>query len=336
MADVVIDSKLIESLVLQAVQDNILTSVENLAKDPQWLAKIEHMINQSVVQETIARIGSIDINSIIHQRIDENVRSTLVGIDDQATQVQFTIMDDTTVVENLLTAKDIEIPGSAIITNLVVKGSINTDNNSWAALSADISQKTMDSLTDKWKETLVNQVSELIVKNGIDFKQVVVDGVKLIDGNQLSKKITQTNIQSLGTLDSLSVTGDAYIGAANILKTRVGINTSTPDMALSVWDEEVSVSIGKFKADQAYLGTSRSQGLTIGVNRQPQIEIDVDGITKIKKLQIGLHKISHDTQVPGWSGTRGDIVFNSNPGSDRVFAWVCLGAYKWQPLKSAE
>ena len=47
-------------------------------------------------------------------------------------------------------------------------------------------------------------------------------------------------------------------------------------------------------------------------------------------------KISHDVQVPGWAGTRGDMVFNTNPGPDRVFAWVCLGAHKWQTLKSAE
>ena len=72
------------------------------------------------------------------------------------------------------------------------------------------------------------------------------------------------------------------------------------------------------------------------MNRLPQIEIDPAGLTRIKKLQVGLHKISHDVQVPGWSGTRGDIVFNSNPGPDRVFAWVCLGAHKWQTLKSAE
>ena len=107
-------------------------------------------------------------------------------------------------------------------------------------------------------------------------------------------------------------------------------------MALSIWDEEVSVVIGKNKAKQAYIGTNRDQGLVIGVNRLPQIEIDSAGLTAIKKLQVGLHKISHNTAVPGWSGTRGDIVFNSNPGPDRVFAWVCLGTFKWQTLKSAE
>jgi hypothetical protein len=33
---------------------------------------------------------------------------------------------------------------------------------------------------------------------------------------------------------------------------------------------------------------------------------------------------------------KGDIVFNANFGADRVFAWVCLGAHRWQTLKSAE
>jgi hypothetical protein len=107
-------------------------------------------------------------------------------------------------------------------------------------------------------------------------------------------------------------------------------------MALSVWDEEVSVTIGKHKANQAYIGTNREQGISIGVNRKPQIEINADGLTTIKQLQVGLHRISYNPSVPGWSGTRGDIVFNSNPVADRVFAWVCLGAYKWQTLKSAE
>jgi hypothetical protein len=122
----------------------------------------------------------------------------------------------------------------------------------------------------------------------------------------------------------------------SVINHRVGINTTTPESALSIWDEEVSVIIGKHKAKQAYVGTSRDQGLALGVNREPQIEIDTAGLTRIKKLQVGLHKISHDTQVPGWSGTRGDMVFNANPGADRVFAWVCLGAHKWQTLKSAE
>jgi len=340
-----VNPAVIKSTIDQAVEQYTQASVEQFGQDPRWQARVEAQINQAITQNTLAVLGSIDLNPIIKQRVDDNMtvfRQDILkefastGISDQASACQLTVMDDTVVVENCLTAHSINVVESATIQNLVVKGSINTDNFAWSQLSADISQKTLDSLTTEWQGNLVKQVADHIVENGIDFKQVTVDGIKLIDGNRLSRSITQTNIQSLGVLDTLSVTGEAQIGAANILKTRVGINTDLPDMALSVWDEEVSVSIGKFKSDQAFVGTSRLQGLVIGVNRQPQIEITSDGLTRIKKLQLGLHKVSFEPAVPGWSGTRGDMVFNSNPGADRVFAWVCLGAFKWQPLKSAE
>lgn len=340
-----VNPAIIQASVDQAVDQLVQASVEQFGQDPAWQSRVEAQINQAITQNTLAVLGSIDLNPLIKQRVDENMlvfrqdilkQFSSTGISDQATACQLTVMDDTTVVENCLTASSINVIESATIQNLIVKGSINTDNFAWSQLSADISQKTLDRLSEEWQETLVNQVSDTIAKNGIDFKQVTVDGVRLVDGNRLAKSITETNIRTLGILNDLSVTGDAHIGAASILKTRMGINTSTPDMALSVWDEEVSVGMGKFKAGQAYIGTSRSQSLVLGVNRQPQLEIDTEGLTKIKKLQLGLHKISFDTAVPGWSGTRGDIVFNSAPGSDHIFAWVCLGAYKWQPLKSVQ
>jgi hypothetical protein len=158
----------------------------------------------------------------------------------------------------------------------------------------------------------------------------------MVDQNSLSSKITESKLQSVGQLRQLSVAGEASVyNTLHVKNKRIGINTEMPEMALSVWDEEVSVVIGKNKTKQAYLGTNRDQSLVIGVNRLPQIEIDTDGITTIKQLRVGVHRISHASQVPGWSGTRGDIVFNSSP-NDHVFAWVCLGAHRWQTLKSAE
>lgn len=340
-----VNPAVIRASVDQAVEQLMQASVDQFGQDPVWQSRVETLINQAITQNTLAVLGSIDLNPIIKQRVDDNMQIfrqdilkefSSTGISDQATACQLTVMDDTTVVENCLTAHSINVVESATIQNLIVKGSINTNNFAWQQLSADISQKTLDSLTEKWQDGLVKQVANTISEQGIDFKHVTVDGVRLVDGNRLAKSITETNIKTLGILNELAVTGDAHIGAASILKTRMGVNTSTPDMALSVWDEEVAVGIGKFKLGQAYIGTSRQQALAIGVNRLPQIEIDADGLTRIKKLQVGLHKLSYDAQVPGWSGTRGDIVFNSNPGTDRVFAWVCLGAYKWQPLKSAE
>ena len=336
----------IETTVNRAVEITVKANLNRIANDPAWLVKVENLIAETVAQRTLSIVSSIDVNSVIMARVDENLprfQERLLenfktrGIEDQATQIQLTIMDDHTVFENNLTAKDLTIANGARINNLSVTGSINTDNPAWDGLSADIARKTLDQLTKDLKQQLVDSSIEQIKTDGIDLTNVKIDGTPLLAGNKLSPSIIESKLQTTGTLKDLVVAGETHLNdTMSVVKKRVGINTEEPEAALSVWDEEVSLIFGKHKAKEAYIGTSRAQGLTIGVNRQPQIEITADGLTQIKKLQVGIHKISHNTEVPGWAGTRGDIVFNSNPGDDRVFAWMCLGAYKWQVIKSAE
>lgn len=342
-----VDPEVIRCSVDRAVESMINSAVEQLSQDSQWLEKVEKLINQAVVQRTVASLGSIDINTIIHQRVDENMLTfrkdlakdfSSTGISDQATQCQLTVMDEVTVVENKLTAKDLEIVGNMVVKDLVVKGSINTDNKSWQALANDIGNKTLEQLDTAWRSKLITQVTEEIEKNGINFNSVKIDGHPLVDKTTLSKSITESNIQTLGILKNLKVQGEAHIyNTVSVVNKRLGINTAEPEMALSVWDEEVSVVIGKNKSQQAYIGTNRDNSVAIGVNRLPQIELDIDGMTTIKKLRVGLHKISHATEVPGYAGTKGDVVFNANPGVDNsVFAWVCLGGHKWKTIRSVQ
>lgn len=340
------DSSAIQQAVTVGVQKEIETAITNISQDPVWLAKIETLINQATTYQTIARIGSMDINTIIKERVDENMEKfreqlrtefSSVGISDQATEKQLTIMDEATVFENELVTNNLNVVTDAVIQNLTVKGSINTDNFAWNALAASISDLTLEKLSKDWQDQLVLEVADQIRTIGIDFNQVTVDGEKLINGNRLADNIKETNIQSTGVLKNLRVAGEARLtNTVTVVNKRLGINTEEPETALSIWDEEVSVNIGKGKLNQAYIGTSRAQGISIGTNRIPQIEIDADGMTQIKKLRIGVHQISHADIVPGWAGTKGDIVFNTNPKEDRVFAWVCVGNFKWQPLKSAE
>jgi hypothetical protein len=342
-----IDSSIIKTTVDQSVEQIVLSAIDQFGQDPEWQARVERMINQTITYETVAHLSAIDIGPAIKQQVNERMETftksllenfTSTGIADQATKCELVIMDDAVVVENCLTAKNIEAVDSMQVQNLVVTGSINTDNKSWDSLASNISEKTLEQLTTSWKETLVDQVSTQIKENGIDFEQVRVNGEVVIDKNQLTRNIVNSSLQSVGTLKTLTVSGETKLNndTLNVLNKRIGINTDSPEKALGIWDEEVSIVVGKHKLNQAYIGTNREQSVVIGVNREPQIEIDISGLTRIKQLQVGVHKISHATQVPGWSGTRGDIVFNANPAADRVFAWVCLGAYKWQTLKSAE
>jgi hypothetical protein len=341
-----VDATVVKSSVNQAVENSVQTVVDHLFQDPKWLSQIERQISQTVTQRIVSTMGGIDFNPMIQQRVDENMikfrqdlltKFSSTGIDDRATACQLTVMDHATVVENNLTTQALEVMGTAVIRDLAVTGTVNINNPSWQFLSDAISEKTLEKINTEWKDQLVDQVKQKISQDGIEFDQVKIGDSLLVENNALSASITDSRLQTVGHLKDLTVRGQAKINdTVHVVSRRLGINTDAPEMALSVWDEEVSVVIGKNKSKQAYIGTNRDQGLAIGVNRDPQIEVDTSGLTTIKQLRVGLHKFGHATQVPGWSGTRGDIVFNSNPGSDRVFAWVCLGAHRWQTLKSAE
>lgn len=343
---ITLDPVTVKQMVDLAVEQNIMTAILSLSQDSAWLEKIERQISQTMVDKIVAQLSVVDVNAIIKQHLNENlgaVRQDLLknfastGIADLAVACELTILDQAVVVEHVLHADSVEIVDALRTQHLIVTGSINTDNAAWTALSDHVSQKTLEKLSTQWRDSLVHQVTTHIQQQGISFDHVKIGDTALVDGVQLSPVITQSNLQQIGKLKTLQVQGEAHINnnTVNVLNRRVGINTDTPEKALSVWDEEVSVVIGKNKLNQAYIGTNRDQGLVLGVNRESQIEIDTNGLTTIKKLRVGVHRISHDTQVPGWSGTRGDLVFNSNPGSDQVFAWVCLGAFRWQALKSA-
>jgi hypothetical protein len=346
-----IDDTVITSTVDRSVESFVTQTINQLSVDAGWLAKIETLINQTYVRKLSERLHDVDITAMIGQHIDRGVdrwQDRLLadfktrGIADLATKTELTVMDGTVVVESELATtaatveKDITVKGTAILNNLSVRGTINTDNKSWQILSDHIADKTLAQISDQWRTDMVDQVLTLAKQQGIEFAQVLIQGTPLINGNALNAAITESNIQQLGTLRSLSVAGPVNLNnAVNVVGRRLGINTEQPEMALSIWDEEVGIIAGKFSKQTAFVGTSRATALNIGVNRTPSIEIDTDGLTTVKNLRVGRHIYTHAATMPGYSGTRGDIVFNSDPKPTEPFAWQCLGAFRWVPLRSA-
>jgi hypothetical protein len=301
MIDIATLEKIVEQQVSATINQQVSEAVDIMMQDPVWVEKIEKLISQSVAHETMARLGAIDLGPVFKQQVDENMKKftnsilenfASTGIVDQADKCELTVMEDMVVVENCLTANSLDIMESAQIKNLVVTGSINTDNQAWNALSNDISQKTLAQLTETWNKGLVDQVTKQIQDNGIEFEQIRRGNQLLFDGNQLSAEITESALHSVGLLKTLQVRGETHLNnnTMNVLNKRVGVNTDSPEMALSIWDEEVSIVVGKNRSNEAYIGTNRDQSIAIGVNRKPQIEINTNGLTTVKKLQVGLHK----------------------------------------------
>lgn len=345
-----VDKNKITQSIDNGIQDLVNTAIDTLVIDPAWQAKIEGSVNQLMSARLGDQLSLIDLNGLIVSHIDSGIDRwqdrlkkdfSTIGIADQATARQLTVMDGIVVVESELVSdsvevqKDIKVNGTVITKNLIVTGSINVDNHSWNELSDHISEKTLAKVTEEWRKNLVDEIVEISKKGGIDFSSVNINGKILVDGHKLSSEIKESNLETVGRLRELQVQGTTVMNnTMHVHNKRIGINTDTPEMALSVWDEEIALIAGKLSKHQAYIGTARLQNLAIGVNRIPQIEIDVDGLTTIKQLRIGRHRISHAVEVPGYSGTRGDIVFNTNPTPDSPFAWTCLGSFQWKPLHS--
>jgi len=345
-----VDKNKITQSIDNGIQDLVNTAIDTLVIDPAWQAKIETSVNQLMSTRLGDQLSLIDLNSLIVSHIDSGIDRwqdrlkkdfATVGIADQATARQLTVMDGVVVVESELISnsaevqKDIKVNGSVFTKNLIVTGSINVDNQSWNELSDHISEKTLTKVSEEWRKQLVDEIVAISKQSGIDFSSVTIDGEALVNGQKLSSKIKESNLETVGYLKELHVRGTTIMNnTMHVHNKRIGINTDTPEMALSIWDEEIALIAGKLSKQQAYVGTARLQNLAIGVNRIPQIEIDTDGLTTIKQLRVGRHRISHATEVPGYSGTRGDIVFNANPTPESPFAWTCLGSFQWKPLYS--
>lgn len=340
-----VDTAQIKTVIDAAVQSLVEHSLDSLIQDADWIDKIQAHVATHMSTRISERLSAIDVNSVIAQEVRENIarwRSEFssnfssTGIRDLATDCELVISDGAVVAQSGLAAKDLMVEQDLITHNLTVTGCINTDCQSWNALADVVADKTQNLLGQAWQQQLVAQILDLAKQQGIDFDSITVHGHALIQGTKLNPAVTETAIQKLGILRDLNVAGPLHVNQTlNVENGRVGINTDTPDMAMTIWDEEVSVSLGKISHDRAWIGSNRNQILDIGTNRRRAITIEADGLVVVDRLRVDRWRISFGNSVPNHSGTRGDVVINHDPKPGSPFAWQCLGAFKWQPINLA-
>lgn len=343
--DQYVDQDKVRNAVYSGTQDIVKTAIDQLVLDPNWLHSIEQSIVENLARKAAERLSRIDVGSLVVENLDRTMENVLArrkfkGLIDQAQSVQLELEDDLVTVNHQLQANSISsqqlmVQDTLTVKNLAVKGSINTDNRAWQELSEQVANQASAALTEEWRSNLIQQVKQQIQEQGIQFESVKVAGQQLISGDRLADSIKHSSLESVGTLAGLAVNGDCDLGSGlSVRSRRVGINTKDPDMALAVWDEEVALVLGKHKDQTAYIGTLRPQRLIVGINRAAAIDISDSGSVTIAKLTVGRHRICHEPECPNYSGTKGDIVFNSNPKNDGVWGWQCLGAFRWTPLRT--
>lgn len=312
----------------QYISDTIKQHVNGVNISDTAIARLEQR-GQAVLQQHMPRVVQLvqdRIDSVLGDTVDQKLKNfafpersidpklidttklkltrdniidfgTTAGIEDIASDVQLTVLDDCIVVENTVIAKTIRAD------DLIVK-SVATDQDWYRNLKTEILSEVPVPQTPKdWSW----EIAEVDAKIDVAVKRQ-------------------------GQLKELEVAGETLL--SNVLYTtpgnrRVGINTMDPSDALTVWDNETEVVIGKHKAQEGYIGTRRRQDLNIGANNKVGITVRSDGSVIIDKLVLNDKTFSTSSTIPNTAAKRGDIVFNTNPQSGKDIGWVCLDGIRW-------
>ena len=298
---------------------------------------VENKIN-NLVQTGAFGKESIDHSSInfkgfkfsgdvVKGGIIENFGST--GIDDRATQVQMTLMDQAVAFERAVWTPSAIIKGKLTVEgDLVVLGDI--DSNSPAANTlANMAVEKIKADTELL-ELHSDAMLASIGQKGIDLKRITQDGREIVNGNQLGYHITDSNLQRVGMLRDLQTQGEAILSdTLYVTGKRVGINTIEPSAVFVVWDEEVELVITKHSSDTGYVGMPRFQRLVLGANNKDNLILDTDGSVEIENLRVGNVPMSSATAIPDYNAITGTIVWNENPAQGGPVGWICLGGARW-------
>jgi DNA polymerase III epsilon subunit-like protein len=278
---------------------------------------------------------AVDLNSLqlsgdrVSGGIIKNFGST--GIDDQATDCRLSIFDDLTVVENNLVTKDLTVKGTTTIEgDLNVTGTVPESSSMYVSLVRSVTDRVKTELDDVVFDHYAGKIYRKISEEGIDLSKITLNGTELIDGGNLSSSVTFSNLQRVGTLSELRVSGEALLSQTLYTTTkRVGVNTTEPAQALSVWDQEIEIGFGKRENNVAVIEAPRNQKLILGANGKNNIVLNTDGSISTNSIGIGTITLSTGSTPPTKDAPQGSIVFNTNPTLGSPLGWVSLGGARW-------
>lgn len=347
-ADYKIDSTKLEARITQTINSTLDEAKINSSKLMTELvnAKLANMDLSKLMTDAISYTLSDKIQnlsfpnkSIKSAAIDfddlvisgDNIKGGIIrnfgstGIEDKATQVALTILDTVTVVENNLVTKDLTVEG-----NLNINGSIPKSAAFYTSLLNDAVTATLHNLNNNLFDGFSDIVFDKIRTQGLDLNKITVNGKEAILDNSLGSYITLSNLQKVGTLKELQTDGETLLSQTLYTSNkRVGINTIEPSAALTIWDEEVEVTVSKKSKDIAIIKAPRQQKLVLSSNSKDNIVLDPDGSVQIDMLKIGGMKFSSASSPPNYVSDKGHVVWNTNPNPGGPTGWICLGAANW-------
>lgn len=191
-------------------------------------------------------------------------------------------------------------------------------------------------------------------------KNLSVNGVKVLDQEELGSSVVRSSLREVGRLKGLVVDGSVTINEFlfyNATSDRLGIGTDVPKAALTVAEDMIEVMLGTKDASRGMVGTYAGQAFDIVTDNAARISISANGNILLGNknyppVQVSVHgslginintpdsrvaldvngavKFNNRLQLSGAAApdsgnyNQGDIVWNSNPQQRGYIGWVCV------------
>jgi hypothetical protein len=303
----------------------IRAAIQQTLSDPAY---VTHWPEKSIPSRVVDFNDSVISANVLHGGIARNFASS--GIADFADSTQITVLNDRVMLHG-----NLQIDG-----NLALGGLVNTDSEFYRDLSQNLQQNAVERVENLVKQEIGAQLATTItdeINRGIGSEHVQFKNEPVVIDSKLNRFVTESNLQKVGRLRELDVGGEVSLNnTVRVVRRRLGINTIAPEAALDVWDQEVQIVAEKIGSQTGYIGLGRPGLLKLGVNRNNAITILPNGGVEIPDLRLGQFEkiaVMVSGAIPATAGNPGDIMFNSNPGGNGVFAWICLEGTRWAPVR---
>jgi hypothetical protein len=253
------------------------------------------------------------------------------GIDDQASVCQMTVMDQGTVFESTLYAPRMDVRGDLTVDGqLIIRGGMDSTSGAFESIVSQTAARVQETIGPNLLDRHQDRVFEKIRTEGVELGKLTIGGREIFNGRMMTAAIVDSQLETVGVLRDLQTQGETLLcGTLYTTQSRVGINTMDPATALSIWEEEVELGIGKQQKDTARIATRREQRLVLGSNGKDNLIVLPDGSVQANRMTIGNVTLTSSPTPPSNDAPRGSIVLNENPNVGGPMGWVSLGNAAW-------
>jgi hypothetical protein len=202
---------------------------------------------------------------------------------------------------------NLEVSGNLQVdANLVVKGTITTDTfnvqnlvtpNGSLASVGNWTYATEQELNGKgfswnWEQGSTQLTyrdgNRLRTNSHFDLSAAAfsykIDNIAVLSADRLGTTVVKSNLQQLGTLNELTVSGPANLSDllfVNDISNRIGIGTEEPNASLSILDNNVEIGIGSPEIGVGNIGTYSNADFAIVTDNLNRILVKATGEVNI-------------------------------------------------------